>query len=502
MEEDIFDLLEDQNKIMLKLLEIISESHRWYSVNELSLRLNVVERTIQRYIHQLEDTVAEYNEVKDSYIQLNYEKYNGVQLETESGSNYIEFKTYILETDETIQILKKIMFEEFYSVKKYAMTYFVSENAVRKSLKKINVFFDLYSLSLSRSSFQVMGEEKNIRIIAYIIGWVAFKGVIWPFDSIDQRKAYQTVDNFSEAFKLKFSNIQRKQMAYMLAINLIRFRKNHVIELDPEWKNYVNLPALMQTLPVMTDLVEMYHIHVESEMCFYVLLLQMKIKVFESEELKQRVFDYHEKCQSDIFQATHLFVKRFHEKLMPIPEELRERFFLTSFCAHLFCKVFNQLQVDIDGHQIMHEADYDYPALKEKLNSFINELHEETGITLFLSHEFLAQKYILLFSSISPLNYYEPPIRIFLDSDLPFFVKQTIITKISDRFKHDFNIIFLKDQQLQQSDIVLTNIPNTIEEEQRFTYKVHLFDFPIKLRDFIEIERKLKLVAQLKSQVS
>lgn len=502
MEEDIFDLLEDQNKIMLKLLEIISESHRWYSVNELSSRLNVVERTIQRYIHQLEDTVAQYNEVKDSYIQLNYEKYNGIQLETDSGSNYIEFKTYILETDITIHILKKIMFEEFYSVKKYAMTYFVSENAIRKSLKKINIFLDLYNLSLSRSSFQVVGEEKNIRIIAYIVGWVTFKGVTWPFDSIDQRKAYQTVDNFSEAFKLTFSNIQRKQMAYMLAINLIRFRKNHVIGLEPEWKNYVNIPVLMQTLPVMTDLVDVYHIRVESEMCFYVLLLQMKVKVFESEELKRRVFAYHEKCHSDIFHATHLFMKRFQEKLMPIPEELSDRFFLTSFCAHLFCRIFNQLQVDIDGHQLMDQAEYDYPTLKEKLNCFIKDLHEESDIELFLSREFLAQKYILLFSSISPLNYYEPPIKIFLDSDLPFFVKQTITTKINDRFKHDFNIIFLKDQSLQDSDIVLTNIPNIIEEEQRFTYKVHLFDFPIKLRDFIEIEKKLKLVAYLKSQVS
>ncbi|MGM0217505.1 helix-turn-helix domain-containing protein [Enterococcus sp. AZ126] len=502
MEDDIFDLLEEPNKVMLNLLEIISESHNWYSVSELSIRLSMVERTVQRYIHQLEDAVAQYNEVKDNYIQINYEKYNGIQLETQSGSNYMEFKTYLLSNDETMQVLKKILFEEFYSVKKYAMTYFVSENSVRKSLKKIKQFLSLYDLSLSRSTFKLEGEEKKIRIITYIIGWVTFKGVTWPFDAIDQLKVYNTVDRFSNIYKINFSNVHRKQMAYMLAVNLIRFRKNHIIKLEPDWKNYVNIQGLLQTLPLLADVADEYHIHVESEIYFYVLLLQMKIKVFESDDLRHRIFSYHEKCQSDIFNATKLFVDRFHERLIAIPEELKDRFFLTSFCAHLYCKVFNQLHVDIDGHQISKETDYDYPTLKENLSYFIQQLYKESGHVLFLEKEFLIQKYLLLFSSISPLNYYEPAIRIFLDSDLPFFVKQNIMTKINDRFKYDFNIQFQKDQVLHQSDIILTNIPNTTMEEQRFTYKVHLFDFPIKLRDFIEIERKLRLVALAKTQPS
>lgn len=501
MEADILDLLDDQNKIMLKMLEIVSESQQWYSVHELSQRLNVVERTVQRYIHQLEDTLDEYNEVKDSYIKLTYEKYNGVLLESETGSNYLNFKNHILENDETIQILKKILFEEFYSVNKYAMSYFVSENAIRKSLKKIKGFLNLYGLSLSRSSFQIEGEEKKIRIIGYIIGWVTFKGVTWPFDSIDQLKAYNAVDSFSQSVGIKFSDVHRKQMAYMMAVNFIRLRKNHVIELEPHWKDYVNVPALLATLPPAKTFVDNYNIYVESELVFYALLLQMKIKIYESEDLKQRIFDFHQKKQSDIYQTTTLFVTRFHDTLVPIPAEIKERFFITSFYAHLFCRVFNQLKVDIDGHSVINESDYDYPILKENLTFFIQSLHKESNQSIFLEKDFLLQKYLLLFSSVTPLNYYEPPIRLFLDTDLPFFVKESIITKITDRFKHDFNISFLTHQLLHESDIVLTNIPNIIEEQQRFSYKVHLFDFPIKSSDFQEIEKKLKIVAKMKSQV-
>lgn len=149
MEKDILNLLDTQNKIMLNILDLVSESHRWYTVNEISHELNVVERTVQRYIHRLKETIDDYNEERNHHIALSYEKYKGVLLEIDSGSNYMELKSYILENDETMKIFKLIIFEEFQSIQKYASTYFVSENAVRKSLKKIKDFLGIYHLSLS-----------------------------------------------------------------------------------------------------------------------------------------------------------------------------------------------------------------------------------------------------------------------------------------------------------------------------------------------------------------
>ena len=63
-----------------------------------------------------------------------------------------------------------------------------------------------------------------------------------------------------------------------------------------------------------------------------------------------------------------------------------------------------------------------------------------------------------------------------------------------DRFKYDFNLRFITSNEMEEADLVLTNIPNLLEEELRFSKQVHLFDFPFNHRDFIEIERKMKAI--------
>ena len=498
MEKDILNLLDTQNKIMLNILDLVSESHRWYTVNEISHELNVVERTVQRYIHRLKETIDDYNEERNHHIALSYEKYKGVLLEIDSGSNYMELKSYILENDETMKIFKLIIFEEFQSIQKYASTYFVSENAVRKSLKKIKDFLGIYHLSLSRSTFIIEGEEKQIRLIIYISGWIIFKGVTWPFDFISQEKIYLSVDSFSEELNLGFSIIHRKQMAYMLAVNILRLRKKHVIEMEEEWKDYANLPKLMANLPVLKEFADDYNIYIESELYFYLVLIQLKTKFYESERYRKSVFKYHKKMNSTVYQITEQFMTDFQSEIAEIPEELEERFFVTVFCAHLFCQLFKSIQVDIDGYLIFSDLENDYPNLYEKLSCLLRKMAEENDAELLSKETFLIQKYMLLFSSISQLTYYEPEIQIFLDSDLPYFVKSSVTDQIVNRFKYEFNLTFIEANDEDSADLILTNIPNVLEEELRFSHKVHLFEFPFNQRDFLEIERKVRAISQEK----
>ncbi|MEG2709202.1 MAG: hypothetical protein RR968_08700, partial [Vagococcus sp.] len=68
--------------------------------------------------------------------------------------------------------------------------------------------------------------------------------------------------------------------------------------------------------------------------------------------------------------------------------------------------------------------------------------------------------------------------------------------QIVDRFKYDFNVGFVEADNMEEADLVLTNIPNLLEEELRFSKQVHLFDFPFTHRDFIEIEKKMKAITR------
>lgn len=500
MEKDIYMLLDNNSRNVLSILEIISEEDRWYSIIELSTKLNVVERTTQRYIHQLSDMIDEYNQTQTECIVLHYEKYKGIYLEIENGSNYNHFKNFILEQDETLHILKEIFFEEFQSVTRYSLEFFVSESKIRKSLKKIKHFLEIYNLSLSNISFQLAGDEKQIRLVSYVLSWVCFKGSEWPFDSINEMKVYESIDNFSETFEIPMSETQRKQMAYLLAVNLMRFRKNHMVLIEPEWKDYVNIEMLMERFPALKEFVLKYNIHAKSELYFYALLIQIKVKMYESLNLKQAIFMHHQQQQSDVFVVTKVFLTDFHHQLVEIPQRNYERFFITSFCAHLFCKLFKQICVDVDGHYVYKTEQDHCVGLCTKLDQFIDDMYTKTGNDIFREDRFLMQKYLILFSSIQPLTYFEPPINILVETDLPFLLKQNMLNSIQVRYQNKFNLIFLTDSHLGQADIVVTNIPNIVTNKQHSPYDIHYFDYPIRTRDIIELDKRIYSIHEEKSQ--
>lgn len=494
----MFRLLNSTNQQLLEILSLIAENKRWYSTKEISLYLNVTERTAQRYIQQVRDMSEEFNQLSSVKVVIDYEKYRGIYLDSESG--YIDLKNYIYEKDETIQLLKYIVVEDGVNVERYAIEHYVSVNAVKSSLKKIKVLFELYDLSLSRQTHAIIGNEKQIRLIIYIMMWTLYKGIRWPFSTINEIIIYQTVDLFSETNHLQFSIIQRKQLAYVLATNLIRLRKKHFVVMEDEWKNYVNIDVLLEKLAFLKSVMQEFHIYSEAEIYFYAVVAQIKTKFYESDVFNKEILGYHKQQQSDVYQATIQFIRLFQSTFTDIPTDLKERFFITSFCAHMFCRLFKSVHVDVDGYYVINEVSDRYPVLRHNMLKLINTLHQTTHNELFLMEEFLLQKYILLFSSVLPLTCYEPEIAIYLDTDLPYFITRDIEERITYRYKYEYHIVFKTLNHEEEIDLVLTNIPNTLEENNQYSSHVQLFDYPIKERDLIEIGKKCQLLAQEKSQ--
>ncbi|WP_158563536.1 MULTISPECIES: helix-turn-helix domain-containing protein [Vagococcus] len=500
MEKQMFRLLNPTNQQLLEILSFISENKRWYTTKEIGLHINMVERTVQRYIQQIRDITDIFNQTSKVKVIIKYEKYRGICLDSESG--YIDLKNYIFEKDETIQLLKHLIVEDGINIERYALDNYTSVHAVKASLKKIKLMFELYDLSLSRQTYSIVGNEKQIRLIIYIMMWTLYKGIKWPFKTINKTIIYQTVDLFSETNHLQFSVIQRKQLAYVLSTNLIRLRKKHFVMMEESWKNYVDISTLIEKLSFLKNVMQEFHIYCESEIYFYAVVAQIKTKFYESSVFKQEILGYHKMKQSDVYQATMEFMKVFQETFVQIPKDLKERFFITSFCAHMFCRLFKRVHVDVDGYYVMSEVNDRYPVLKHKVLSTIRQLYDQTGNDLFLMEDFLLQKYILLFSSVLPLTYYEPEIVIYLDTDLPYFIAKDIEERILYRYKYDYHIVFKKLTDTHKIDLMLTNIPNTLEEMNRYSSHVQLFDYPIKERDLIDIGKKLQYLAQEKSEAT
>lgn len=486
MEQEILNLLDKKNRFLCLMIDLCQKEEDWLSIYKLNLELNRNQRSIQRYIHCLEEKVAEYNSESKANIEMTYDKYKGIKI-TYGQSAAFKLKNFIISNDDTIKLLNELIFFKVSSIEMYSRNHFTSEYSLKNSLKKINELLQSFQLKLSKHQPNFEGPERNIRIFIYIYLWTIHKDDDWPFDYISENKIYTSVDNFSKNIELNFTNIHRKQMAYLLSVNLLRNKRKFYIKKDADWDKYVDLEIIKQS-PIVIQGMENYHYYIENDIYFLLLLIQMKYRIFKSKLLREKIFSYHKKRDSDVYILTNKMMLLFQKKFFVIPPDMKDVFFTYCFCAHLFCKVFRGVRFDIDGYDVLIEND-NAPELLNKLHDFFKELRNDFDSPIFLEESFLIRKYFLLFSYLKNPTIYEPKIAIGIDSDLPFFIRESIKKDIKKRFENRYNLEVIESNELEM-DIILTNMPSLHDNEKY----ICVISYPLQNKEYQMIEHNLAKV--------
>ena len=84
MIDEKYDIVGQATRNIKQILAIISEEKRWYTILEISERSDMITRTVQRYIHELDARIRNFN---DDNIQLLVTKNKGVFLELHPGAD-------------------------------------------------------------------------------------------------------------------------------------------------------------------------------------------------------------------------------------------------------------------------------------------------------------------------------------------------------------------------------------------------------------------------------
>ena len=492
MEQEILELLDKKNKFSCWIIDFSQSENDWLSVYNLSEKLEVNQRSIQRYIHDLEEKIEEFNLETGANVCIEYNKFKGIRI-TYGTSAAFKLKNYIIDKDDTITLLNQLIFSKISSIKKYSEENFISEYSLKKSIIKVEELLAGFRIKLATHKTILEGKERNIRMFIYVFLWTLYKDTEWPFSYISEEKIYNSVDNFSKNGQLNFTSINRKQMAYLMSVNLLRNKKKFYIKKDAEWDNYVNIEAMKRD-PVIIQGMENYQYYFEHDIYFLLLLVQMKYRIFKSDLLRERIFSYHKKMNSDVYIMTKQMMKLFEEKFFNIPEDRKDVFFTYSFCAHLFCKVFKSIRFDIDGYDILVKNDTS-PKLLEKLNDFLDQLADEHGSPIFLEKPFLIRKYFLLFSYFETTTIYETKITVGIDSDLPFFIRETIKKDIQRNFENRYNLELAESDE-KPIDVILTNMPSLHEEEKY----VCVISYPLQSKEYQMIGKTLDKIFNDKSE--
>lgn len=484
MKKNIYQTIGHNTNNSTTLLRMISEEERWYTVSEISERLEMNQRTVQRYLADLLDKIEDYN---DDKIQLHTAKNKGVLLEVKLGADVLNFELYLLEDNVTIMLMKAVFFEEFISVKKFAMDHFLSETTIRRSLKQFQELMEPYEIGLKRETYEIVGQEEQVRMFLYCLFWRIYQGAMWPFDIVDRNTVTEASERLSSTLRLNLTHVQKKQVEYILAINIIRIRKRHTVKVKSQWEDYLDLENDYNSFVEMKTIFDSLNIHTEGEVYFFYLITETRSKIYDNTEIARRAMIPHQKNESDVYVATQAFLRLFSEDVVEIPEKKRDALFYSSFSVHLFCTLFKHFSVDINGYSYLHKLKEYYPNLHRKMDMLLDKLYAETGNALFLEKAFLLTRYGLIFSSIKGLTYFEKQVQIVMDTDLPKFAERNLRHQIYDTLKYRYKVRFLNKNSAPQADVILTTVATPMIVERYNRKKVLHIESELTARDFFNI---------------
>ena len=493
MEENIVnlklqELVTNKRQILLQIIKLISEEDRWYSIQEISVAIQLVERSVQRYVNDLYDVVNDCNEQKNDHFCLQMKKNKGIKLIIEQKENAAVLKKFIYESDETIQILMALLFESYHSTFDYSKKEDLGSHTIMNSLNKIKTFLQPLNLTVSTRDFCIVGSEAQLRIISNSIAWYLFNSDTWPniFHQVDQSKIDSAIITMSDSLHLDIPPIQKREFTYMVIINILRYRKGKSIDFLSEWEQYVPVDNQCELYRIIESMYKSFHIYSHSEVRFVLLNLMTKSFIYDVSYLKKEIMANLLKNSADVLTTTDLFMKEF-DQFYPIPLKDYDDIYFYILRGHLAGKIYKQADFNFSGHSLKNDIPLEFATYYTRASRFINKLWSISHDDFFLEVDYLIELYFLVLSFTELTSLFEQTVTLSLESDLPEICEKHIEEFICNQFKHYFNVVFTKDKMLQRPDLILTNIAlNT----QKSTPSL-VIDYPISDRTMLEIKEVL-----------
>lgn len=482
------ELVTNKRQILLQIIKLISEEDRWYSIQEISTAIQLVERSVQRYVNDLYDTVNDCNEQKNDHFSLQMKKNKGIKLIIEQKENAAVLERFIYESDETIQILMALLFESYHSTFDYSKKKGLGSHTILNSLNKIKTFLHPLNVTVSTREFCIVGSEAQIRIISSSIAWYLFNSDTWPtiFHQVDQFKIDSAIDIMSDSLHLDIPTIKKREFTYMVVINILRYRKGNPIEYPAEWEQYVPADSQSELNRIIENMYKLFHIFSHSEVRFVVLNLMTKPFIYDVSYLKKDIVTNLLKNNADILATTDLFMKEV-DQFYPIPLEDYDDIYFYILRGHLIGKIYKQADFNFSGHSLKNNIPLEFSTYYTRVSKFINKLWLISNDSFFLEIEYLIELYFLVLSFTELTSLFEQTVVLSLETDLPKICEKHIEEFICNQFKHYFNIVFTKDKMLQRPDLTLTNIAL---HDQKSTPSL-VIDYPISDRTMLEIKEAL-----------
>ena len=488
MDNKLKKLLSSNHQILLDIIQCISDKADGITVHEISSKLSMSPRTIQRYLNKLEKLIVSFSCEKNQ--AFDFKKSNGIKFEINNNTHLLLLKKYIYEKDNTIQLLVYLLFNATISKKKYCQQTYLSESSLDASIEKINLFLSEFDLIIDANRLKIIGKETQIRSIAYSIAWILFENEEWPtpFTIISEKKITEDIQLLVKNLNLTVHYVHKRELSYLIAITILRYRAGNTVKCEKEWVDYFPTQLASSLSDTITQIILGHHIVSNEEIRFFTINLLTRPYVYENNPLRNELLEFIQK-ETIVYDSTKMFIEYFSEEVFFIPMDGYDDIFIFLYRSHLFAHIYDHMDFDYNGHYLLDEIHQKLPSYRTERAYFITCLYKKTGYSLFLETNYLIQRYYMIETFFNPDLLLGRAIKVVVETDLPEIFDNVIKKRLFDYFKYDYKLVFLNEQYLQKSDITLS----TILKSSREGLIVH-FNYPIQERDLINISENFKLL--------
>ena len=447
-------LLSKTEQDLLFLLEELTKHHDWIELPVLAERLNFSIEELQEHVIKLEQLFP------NLLIQSTKEV---IQLQFDF-QNTLDPRIAIFKQSETYSFLNRLFFKEEDSLDQMCQELVMSYERGQEIIQDLNTKLPPhYGISIHPSPLVMDGTEEDIRAFYLDYFSQSYDFLDWPFPSISEESLTHLIQLFLDAQQVSPNLSSLRQIKYILAINLERFSKSHLIEnptplLTSHYSSLMQIPQFEQDIK---KLAKKLHFEPRKKTLEQLFSNPIKSPKITDNANSGALSDIHhiQKSYHLLSQILEELAKEFHLQI----ENREELIWLLHYTAQSdFFHLLSDQSFNKQKSQILSNYQVEFPKLFEvsqhKFQSYLTEMGLE-------SHSIKLQELVYTFSIqgqriLVQLLQKLPKIRVLVISHLDSHHAQNLI----DTLTHYGNNLYLFDswEESTISFSILNQIPHDI----------------------------------------
>lgn len=479
-------MIDESEIVELKILQLLESEARWWTIEEISLSLNLSKATIQKYLGNLKTRIDSFS---NNQIKIETSTSKGIFLHRFSSFNVQVIYTQILKELVTFSIFNSFLYDERVSIIKLSSENFMSVASLRRKYKTYNAYFEPLNLSIKKDIFS--GDERQIRWFYSEFYWQIFKGTEWPFRLIPKDFMNGVVDTIQSFFNMEIIPEVKEEMMYWVTVHCIRHIKGHRVPEDPEIKNYaLNNPLFQPFIDILKNIfpneAKNRDDKMPGEMQYLFLLLSALPVMEKNTEYSHMVYQAHQKGNTLMYQMTQDWLVSYESTFGSInSKEKRYRIENKLLRIHSFSYLSHMGDEFISKKSYVEEIIDYHPRFVEKMNQIHDSL-SKTYSVITRNRHYLIENYVLLAMEELPINQFERTVRIALSFSKGILYESVVRKNIQAYFSGRYKLEFVG--YLEPKEIFITDLPYVLEEPE---YMLLSAQTKLTPRDFENIENAI-----------